>query len=310
MMHPTANLLTNRLLTALLLFSALLPATGMAQLAQSDFATGTDGWLNVTLPYPSAIPPTVLFVFGPTWNAGAGGYLSMPDPDGTGAGNSEYWQAPAAFLGAKGAAYGGTLSFDLANPGSGNGSYAEEDLILVGGGLTLVAMLPSTPGTSLGHYAVALTEAGWKRDGLAGPVPTRAEFQSVLASLTQLFIRAEYQLGPDTEYLDNVVMTAGSPAAAPPMAAGFALGRCAPNPFNPATVIPLDVARAGRIRVDIVDAAGRSVRHLRDEWMEAGAHSLAWDGRDDGGLRAASGAYFCRATAGRLVSTQGMVLLK
>jgi hypothetical protein len=299
-----------KMLRALTLLLLILPAAGMAQLAQSTFATGTDGWLSVTMPYPSAIPPTILSVYTPTWVAASGGYLSMVDPDGTGAGNTEYWQAPAAFLGAKGAAYGGTLAFDIGNAGTGYPPFAEEDLILVGGGLTLAATLPSMPTASLGHYAITLTEVGWKRDALTGPDATRAEFQAVLADLDQLFIRAEYQLGPDTEYLDNVLMASGTSAAGPAAGAGFALGRCAPNPFNPSTVITLDVAQAERIRVDIVDAAGRAVRHLRDESLESGLHRLVWDGTDDDGLRAASGVYFCRASAGDLVLVRSMVLLK
>lgn len=292
----------------LLLF---LPAIASAQLAESTFAAGTEGWLSVIMPYPSAVPVSIIGVYTPNWVASGGGYLSMNDPDGSNSvGNCEYWQAPAAFLGARGAAYGGTLAFDIGNGSPGYGTFTQEDLILVGGGITMVAMLPSTPTSSLGHFAITLTETGWKRDGLGGPAATRAEFEAVLADITHLFIRAEYQLGPDTEYLDNVVMTSGTSGVGLPAGARFALGRCAPNPFNPTTAVTLDVAQPTRIRVVIVDALGRVVRHLRDESLEGGAHRLAWDGTDDGGQRAPSGVYFWRASAGAEVRTQRMVLLK
>ena len=151
-------------LNVIIMVLCLAPAAASAQLAQSTFNTGTDGWVSVTLPYPSAIPPTIVASFAPTWQATGGGRLYMADPDGTGAGNTEYWQAPAAFLGAKGAAFGQTLEFDLADQGTGYPPFAQEDIILIGGGLTMATTLSVMPTGILSHYVVNLTEAGWKRD--------------------------------------------------------------------------------------------------------------------------------------------------
>jgi len=53
--------------------------------------------------------------------------------------------------------------------------------------------------------------------------------------------------------------------------------------------------------------AGRRVRTLVEKRLEAGSYAFTWDGRDDGGVRAASGIYFGRlrrdgdATVRRLV---------
>ena len=44
----------------------------------------------------------------------------------------------------------------------------------------------------------------------------------------------------------------------------------------------------------VFDAAGRCVRHLVSGRVEAGDRTIAWDGRDDGGTRLASGVYFAR----------------
>ena len=187
-------------LLALLVMSPL----AHAQMAESRFDVDADGWLNVMLPYPSAVPPTIYNTYPPVWTAG---YIRMADPDGSGqSGNSEYWQAPPKFLGNQLGAYGDSLVFDIADAGSGYGTYQQEDIILVGGGITIVHALGSTPSGAWTHYGTLMTEAAWRRDGSAGPVPTHAEFVAVLGSLTQMFIRAEYQLGPDTQYLDNVVL--------------------------------------------------------------------------------------------------------
>jgi hypothetical protein len=102
-----------------------------------------------------------------------------------------YWYAPSKFLGNQGAAYGGSLSFDLAQ-NSTDSQFDQEDEILVGADITLVFNTLSNPGTSFTHYDVGLTEAGWKRNSLSGAAASQADMQAVLSSLTDLYIRAEY----------------------------------------------------------------------------------------------------------------------
>ncbi len=53
----------------------LVPATGFAQLAQSTFNSGTEDWVSVILPYPSAIPHNVVASFTPTWEAAGGAFI-------------------------------------------------------------------------------------------------------------------------------------------------------------------------------------------------------------------------------------------
>jgi hypothetical protein len=280
-----------------------------AQIAESTFAVDADGWMSVTLPYPSAVPPTIVASFSPNWDAALGGYIWLVDPDGTTTGNTEYWQAPAKYLGAKSSAYGGALSFDLANA-PGVGLFHQEDVILLGGGLTLVYDLGSAPGGAFAHYSVPLSEAGWKRDGLGGPAATQAEFLTALASITQIFIRAEFQLGTDTEYLDNCVMSAPVTGVGSPAAPALVLNQNVPNPFNPSTLVSLSVDRDTALRVQVYDVAGIMVRRLWDGPVSRGEHAFEWDGRDSRGRAVASGVYYCRATAGSMSQFISMVLLK
>jgi flagellar hook assembly protein FlgD len=89
-----------------------------------------------------------------------------------------------------------------------------------------------------------------------------------------------------------------------------------PNPFNPSTRIAFEVqAENGHteqpVRVTVYDAHGRLVRRLVDGGVVPGEHSVTWDGRNDAGRRVASGQYYYRLTiAGRIVGTDGVVLLK
>jgi flagellar hook assembly protein FlgD len=63
------------------------------------------------------------------------------------------------------------------------------------------------------------------------------------------------------------------------------------------------------VRLAVHDAAGRLIRTLVAEAGSAGLHSVLWDGVDDGGQRAAPGAYFCRLTSGGVHATTRIVLL-
>ncbi|KAG1650313.1 Iron-regulated protein FrpA [Nymphon striatum] len=117
-----------------------------------------------------------------------------------------YWTAPTAFLGDKGAYYGGTLSYDLIQ--SGPGEFDDDDLVLTGGGIT-IALDHAAPGIDWTAYSVALsTDADWRVDNEDGVVATAAQIQTVLDDLQTLYIRGEYISGDDTGGLDNVVMSA------------------------------------------------------------------------------------------------------
>jgi endonuclease I len=68
-----------------------------------------------------------------------------------------------------------------------------------------------------------------------------------------------------------------------------------PNPFTTSTSIAFDLVWRGPVTLRLYDVSGRAVRTLAvGRTMEPGTHHLEWDGRDDGGARAAAGLYFCR----------------
>ena len=85
---------------------------------------------------------------------------------------------------------------------------------------------------------------------------------------------------------------------------------CSPNPFNPNTLIVLELERDAEIRAEVFDARGRRVRLLLQEHMTAGANRLTWDGRGDRGEALASGFYLCRISGEGEILTRKMTLLK
>ena len=81
-----------------------------------------------------------------------------------------------------------------------------------------------------------------------------------------------------------------TPAVARP--AQHRLGDSYPNPFNPAVVIPLDLATdAAGVSLTVYDVLGRRVRQVWDGALGAGSHRFVWDGCDEVGKGVAAGVY-------------------
>jgi hypothetical protein len=74
----------------------------------------------------------------------------------------------------------------------------------------------------------------------------------------------------------------------------FALDQNFPNPFNPATTIPIAVPVTGEVTVKIYSILGEEVRTLHSGVLERGRHWLTWDGRNSAGRTVATGMYLTR----------------
>jgi hypothetical protein len=87
-----------------------------------------------------------------------------------------------------------------------------------------------------------------------------------------------------------------------------------PNPFNPSTTITFEVPGSANAPVptllDVYDLAGRRVRRLLAEPVDAGRHEARWDGKDDGGRSVSSGVYVARLQAAGESRTLKMTLVK
>jgi flagellar hook assembly protein FlgD len=90
----------------------------------------------------------------------------------------------------------------------------------------------------------------------------------------------------------------------------FILFQSAPNPFNPSTVIRFGLASDMPVRLAVYSASGQKVRELASGRMNAGKHSVVWDGRNDAGQTVSSGVYLYRLEAGGRSETKRMLLLR
>jgi hypothetical protein len=70
-----------------------------------------------------------------------------------------------------------------------------------------------------------------------------------------------------------------------------------PNPAVRELTLQLTLPVSSAARVEIVDLAGRTVRRVLDQHLDAGQHSVRWDLTDDSGRAVANGVYFARFEA-------------
>ena len=88
-----------------------------------------------------------------------------------------------------------------------------------------------------------------------------------------------------------------------------------PNPFNPETWIPYQLAKPSEVTITIYDIRGLVVRQLKLGHQDAGAYrsrsrAAHWDGRNQFGEKVATGVYFYRFTAGDFSATRKMLVRK
>ena len=88
-----------------------------------------------------------------------------------------------------------------------------------------------------------------------------------------------------------------------------------PNPFNPETWIPYQLAEPAAVKVSIYSADGKLVRALDLGQVPAGIYqnrsrAAYWDGQNEQGEPVASGVYFYTLKAGEFSATRKMVIRK
>jgi len=144
-----------------------------------------------------------------------------------------------------------------------------------------------------GTYYRTFTEGyDWclMRDGSAGPFtcgvdPLQGWFTSVLTwgAFTNQICDPSWPIDVKEPGVVPAVVTA--------------LGQAFPNPMNPTATIKYSIGTPGKVQLRVFDVSGRVIRTLVDETKTAGAYSVIWDGKNDGGERVASGVFFYQLNA-------------
>jgi len=113
--------------------------------------------------------------------------------------------------------------------------------------------------------------------------------------------------------LDDVSVVASSPTSihdGVTPAICTALKGNYPNPFNPTTTIAFDMAKEGRVVIDVFNVKGQIVNTIANETFRAGSHKVIWNGDDARGRTVGSGVYLYRMTTEQGTQTKKMMLMK
>ena len=164
--------------------------------------------------------------------------------------------------------------------------------------------------------AAAIGEAGaaapalWYRDrrinakyacGICRVAPTRANVAAWLKEARQLNLA-------DPAFQRGVLVLEQLLASLTPKET--ALLPNYPNPFNPETWIPYQLATPADVRISIYTADGKLVRQLDLGHRPVGVWTAHWNGKNTQGESVASGVYFYTLTAGQFSGTRPMVMAK
>ena len=200
--------------------------------------------------------------------------------------------------------------------------------------ISVVAGLTSLTGLSLGYNSISDISALSGLTNLTGLSLSWNNISDVsplenLTSLTELYIggnpiedlaplRRLKEKNPSVQIdIDINADLNNAPLApsAPLIPAETALFPNYPNPFNPETWIPYQIAKPADVTLTIYDITGREVRRLALGHRPAGFYrsrgrAAHWDGRNQIGEKVATGLYFYTLTTGEFTATGKMLIQK
>lgn len=112
-------------------------------------------------------------------------------------------------------------------------------------------------------------------------------------------------------YATRIIAGGGVLDVPAPPSTAFRIHEPRPNPSSGMAAFAFELPAERAVEACVFDLAGRVVRTLEPgRSFPAGAHQLAWDGRDDGGNPVAAGVYLVRMKAGSDVQVRRMVRLR
>lgn len=168
---------------------------------ESTFAKHDEGWTISGDAQGNSLKATYFPVGGVS-----DGYIYAKDDV---IGSTWFFKAPPACTGNKSNYYGGMLIFALFQDSALISQFDEADLIIENGGKKIVYKVKNYPRKTWTEYSVAISAAaGWLQDPHTTKVAaSEASMKAVLLNVTAMYIRGEFENGPDAGGLDNVKLS-------------------------------------------------------------------------------------------------------
>ena len=202
---------------------------------------------------------------------------------------------------------------------NGNGSVDVEDLILVAASLGAVPTLGVLPNTDINGDGkvndedVALVLAALEASAAAPLAVGKPSTVWTAETLQRWITEAKQQTTRDATFQIGIKVLEQLLATLTPE--DTVLLSNYPNPFNPETWIPYQLAAPADVTVSIYAVDGKLVRKLEFGHQPMGIYesrsrAAYWDGRNTLGEPVVSGVYFCTLTAGEFTATRKMLIRK
>jgi len=226
-------------------------------------------------------------------------------------GTGNYWSMSVGIDG-----FSGTQVPDIATDVNGDGVVNVQDLVLVSANFGKTGQhRADVNADGVVNIADLVLMAGALGDVAAAPptfratataLPSRATVEQWLADAYRL-PRLDARLERGIAWLERLLV-----ALAPEETA---LLMNYPNPFNPETWIPYELAKSAEVMLHIYAVNGTLVRRLVLGHRAAGiyhskSHAAYWDGRNVQGEKVTSGVYFYTLSAGDFEATRKMLIRK
>ena len=127
--------------------------------------------------------------------------------------------------------------------------------------------------------------------------------ESVLPAQTYTYVLADVDYAnKENKYeAEAVTVTLGNNV----VEANFVIGAAYPNPFNPMTIVPIELSHDARVSVSLYDLNGCRVKTLTNATLRAGTHDLRIDGSN-----IATGIYLLHITIENIINVQKIALMK
>ncbi|MBN1348982.1 T9SS type A sorting domain-containing protein [candidate division KSB1 bacterium] len=90
----------------------------------------------------------------------------------------------------------------------------------------------------------------------------------------------------------------------------YSLEQNYPNPFNPETHIHYSLPEMQNVKLIVYNMLGQKIRTLVNTSVQAGHHSVVWDGMDESGNVVPTGIYIYRMRAGDFLESRKMLMIK
>lgn len=100
------------------------------------------------------------------------------------------------------------------------------------------------------------------------------------------------------------------PSSSVPSPSSFIIQQNYPNPFRSETRIDFSLSAKNAVKLEIYNIKGEHVAGLINKHLEAGQHSVFWNGKDSKGGDVVTGIYLIRLSFGKTILTRRMLLIR